>query len=63
MFGPSRMARDVGCVGWEREMISTRYVKDIEDDCKKRKPGPSFVSVTVTWNIFPPPGRGPDATF
>ncbi len=34
MFGPSRMARDVGCVGWEREMISTRYVKDIEDDCR-----------------------------
>ena len=28
------MARDVGCVGWEREHISTRYVKDIEDDCR-----------------------------
>jgi WD40 repeat protein len=34
IFGPSRMARDVGCVGWEREHISTRYVKDIEDDCR-----------------------------
>ena len=33
VFGPSRMAREVGCVGWERN-ASTKDVRDIEDDCR-----------------------------